>query len=152
MEEESVNVEACRGGRYGGDRYPNCRMWRRFWKLADQGYSRGVEDIADIKADLEGLRGQLEDLAQQTAALERALEAPPDTGDDWRLVRDAASPQLRHAVKVYADCRAGEWSHPGGDPVVQDSVLDAAGLAIAAGLEEAVWRDMATLREGRPVQ
>ena len=44
--------------------------------------ARAVEDIADIKADIEGLRGQLEDLAQQTAALERALEAPPDTGDD----------------------------------------------------------------------
>ena len=112
-----------------------------------------VEDIADIKADVEGLesaledlRGQLEDLALQTAALERDREDTPDTGDDWRAVRDAASPQLQLAVELYAACRAGEWSHPGGDPVIQDSGLDAAGLAIAAGLEEAVWRDIATGR------
>ena len=85
-------------------------------------------------------------MAQQTATLERALEAPPETGDDWLAIRDAAAPKLRWAVELYAACRAGEWSHPGGEPVIQDSGLDAAGLAIAAGLEEAAWRDIATGR------
>ena len=106
-----------------------------------------------IKTALEGLEPVLDELSlqlgalgQQMAALEQAQMEPPDTGDDWRAVRDAASPGLRHAVELYAACRAGEWSHPGGEPVIQDSGLDAAGLAIAAGLEEAVWRDMATRR------
>ena len=55
-------------------------------------------------------------------------------------------PRLQSAVELYAACRAGEWSHPGGRPVIQESKLDAAGLAIAAALEEAVWRDMASGR------
>jgi hypothetical protein len=112
-----------------------------------------VEDIADIKAHLEGqalalkdLRLKLEDLEQRTSAAEQVLVSPPDVGDDWRTVRDAAAPELRRAIKVYAGCRAGEWSHPGGEPVDQGSGLDAAGRAVAAGLEEAVGRDIATGR------
>ena len=59
--------------------------------------------------------------------LEQSPAEPPNTGDDWRLVRDAASAQLRLAAELYAACRAGEWSHPVVGPVIQESGLDAAG-------------------------
>ena len=98
-------------------------------------------------SQLEDLTRQVEDLNLRTEALERALVERPDTGDDWQAVRDAATPQLRRSVDLYAACRAGEWSHPfGGGSVIQNEVLDEAGLAVAAGLEEALWRDIATGR------
>ena len=117
------------------------------WNFLKTGFYEGIKTALEgLEPVLDELSLQLGALGQQMAALEQAQMEPPDTGDDWRAVRDAASPGLRHAVELYAACRAGEWSHPGGEPVLQDSGLDAAGLAIAAGLEEAVWRDMATRR------
>ena len=102
-----------------------------------------MEDLVTV---LESLSRQLEDVELQMAALEQAFVKPIGAGDDWEAVRDATTPEMRVTVKLYAECRAGEWSRPGGHPVIQGSGLDEAGRAVAAGLEEAAWREMAAGR------
>ena len=111
------------------------------------------EDVLErLATALDDLRLQIKSLEQRIATLEHDIVEEPYVGDDWWLIRDAASPHLREAVQLYATCRAGEWSHPHGDPVIRDSQLDAAVLALAASPEEFIENSGPIMHNAKSLQ
>ena len=68
-------------------------------------------DVDRLTVSIEALKVKNGELSGRMATLERTLlelSIPPNTGDNWSDIRDTATPEMRRAVKLYAECRAGE--------------------------------------------
>lgn len=103
-------------------------------------------DTNHVTDSIEALKAENQELSNRVASLESMLleiSVLTDAGDNWQDIREAATPEMRHSVQLHAECRAGEWSHPGGTPVHNESGLDEVGHAVAAGIEESTWRGIA---------